>query len=227
MKNNMPLKLIIFDLDGTLIDSIRDIAEAVNYTLKQHGFNTLSEDSVKIMVGDGVSTLIAKATNYDENIDKQKALDVFLNYYENHLVDYTKPYTNVVKTLKLLKGYKKAVITNKKSSLSRIILDKLELMQHFDLLLGPEDVKEKKPSAEPLLKAMETLKVQPSETVIIGDSSVDIEAGKAAGVKTIAAAYGFRPVETLKDADFIIHNDISELISILNAISGGVSQPQS
>ncbi|KWT91001.1 HAD family hydrolase [Candidatus Magnetominusculus xianensis] len=219
----MAIELVIFDLDGTLVDSIADIAGAVNHALCKIGSNTLSLDEVRRLVGSGVEHLLLRAAGID-NIDDHDIVkkDIlkshFLSHYTEHIADKSRPYDNVIKTLDTLSGIKKAVASNKLESLSRRLLDKLSMLKYFDAVYGYDSCHERKPSPVPLIKLMEVLGTGISQTIIIGDSGTDIEAGRAAGIKTIAVSYGYRSVDSLKDADYII-DDLSEIIPIIKAIN--------
>ncbi|MDP2279341.1 MAG: HAD-IA family hydrolase, partial [Nitrospirota bacterium] len=141
-------------------------------------------------------------------------LDRFIKYYSEHLADFTRPYPGVTKTLEMLGGYKKAIISNKRESLSKKLLEQLGLMKFFDVVLGSDSAPEKKPSPAPVKKVLEILGIEPRRAIIVGDSDFDIQAGKGAGLITIAVTYGFRDRETLKDADFII-DSIGELLTLI------------
>lgn len=218
----MPIKLIIFDLDGTLIDSSRDITEAINYAIEPYGLSPLTtKDTIKL-VGEGISRLIEKllaTTNFNGNDDvRRTVMDRFLEYYSAHLLDNTDTYPDVRFTLERLKEYKKAVISNKREALSRRILEGLGLSNFFDSIIGSDSTPEKKPSPVPILKVLAELDVKPEEAIIVGDSNLDIEAGRAAGLRTVSVTYGYRPYEMIKDADFIIDRigDLEEIIKVLD-----------
>lgn len=211
------MRLIMFDLDGTLVDSGADITAALNYALAPCGLPALTVPQTISLVGEGVTRLIEKVL--DGHVQQHDVvLTRFLDYYAEHLTEATVPYPGVERTLERLSGYRRAVISNKREALSRGILVKLGLMKHFDLVMGGDSLAEKKPSARPLLHTMSVLKATPEESVIVGDSSFDIRAGKAAGVVTVAVSYGFRPVETLSEADFII-DALEELPELLERIA--------
>lgn len=218
----MPIKLIIFDLDGTLIDSSKDITEAINYATEPYGLSPLTtKDTIKL-VGEGISRLIEKllsTTIFNGNDDvRRTVMDRFLEYYSAHLLDNTDTYPNVRLTLERLREYKKAVISNKREALSRRILEGLGLGNFFDTIIGSDSTPEKKPSPLPILKVLTELDVKPEEAIIVGDSNLDIEAGRAAGLRTISVTYGYRPYEMIKDADFVIDRigDIEEIIKVLD-----------
>jgi phosphoglycolate phosphatase len=154
--------------------------------------------------------------------DKGKAVkeDVgarFLDHYTRHILDFTKEYPGVRETLEKLAGYKKAVISNKRESLSRMVLDGLGLSKHFDIIIGSDSTPERKPSPAPVLKALSELSVHPRDALIVGDSNYDVDAGKAAGVATVAVTYGYRPLEMIRHADYLIDR-MTDLIPLLEEI---------
>ena len=209
------LKLLIFDLDGTLADTSKDITDAVNYAVKPFGVKPLSVSEVKAMVGSGITKLIESLIPEERDFSaKEEAVKRFLEYYSIHLLDYTKPYPQAKETLSKLGAYKKAVISNKREVLSKKVLEGLGLLKFFDIVLGSDSVSERKPSPVPIFELLKRFGVSKDEAVIIGDSNYDIEAGKAAGIKTIAVTYGYRDREVLKGADFIIDN-FGEILRIL------------
>jgi phosphoglycolate phosphatase len=213
----MPLKLIMFDLDGTLVDTVQDITDALNYALQRHGIKSLTVRETMNMVGEGVSRLVEKALPTDKGHFKDAVIKRFLEYYSEHLTDKSREYLHVKETLKNLTGFKKAVISNKREDLSRKVIEELDLSEYFDLIIGSDTAGERKPSAVPIFYVISKLGVSPEESIIVGDSTFDIEAGKKAGIKTVAVTYGYRPREFLTGADYII-DDIRELIPLLREI---------
>ncbi|MBZ0157490.1 MAG: HAD-IA family hydrolase [Alphaproteobacteria bacterium] len=215
----MSLRLIIFDLDGTLIDSSPDIADAINYAIDPYGLPPISVEETIGLVGEGVSRLMEKLIEREGiPADKDLLVGRFLEYYSAHLVDKTMVYPGVRETLEQLAVYKKAVISNKRESLSGAILQKLGLAPYLDIVVGSDTTRERKPSPVPVLYVLSHLGVSPEEAVMVGDSNYDIEAGRAAGVRTVAVTYGYRPVSFLKGADFIIDS-----LSALPDIAGKLS----
>lgn len=207
-------ELIIFDLDGTLVDSGMDITNALNDAITPYGFTPLTvEDTIK-MVGEGLTRLIEKILGDNNASIKDAVLDRFIKYYSEHLADFTRPCPGVIKTLEMLGRYKKAVISNKRESLSKKLLEQLELIKFFDVVLGSDSVAEKKPSPAPVKKVLEILGIEPHRAIIVGDSDFDIQAGKGAGLITVAVTYGFRDRESLTGADFLIDN-IGELLTLI------------
>ena len=213
----MPIQLIIFDLDGTLIDSRIDITNALNYALAPYPFAQLSvEDTVK-MIGEGITRLIEKLVGERDTSMKADVTARFLTYYTQHLLDYTKEYPEVRDTLEKLNSYQKAVISNKKESLSRRVLDGLGLLHYFSVIIGSDTTSERKPSPVPILKVLSELHVRPGEAVIVGDSNYDVDAGKAAGITTVAVTYGYRPREVIAHADYLIDR-MTDLVPLLRGI---------
>jgi phosphoglycolate phosphatase len=215
----MPLRLIIFDLDGTLVDTVQDITNALNYALKSYGIKSLSVSDTMKMVGEGVSRLVEKVLPAEKLHLKNDVIKKFLEYYSEHLTERSREYPHVRETLENLIGFKKAVISNKREDLSKRLLEKLGLSQYFDLIIGSDTAGEKKPSPIPILYVISKLGVGSEESIIVGDSNHDIEAGKKAGVKTVAVTYGYKPKELLTEADYLI-DDLRELVPLLQKIEG-------
>jgi phosphoglycolate phosphatase len=204
----------MFDLDGTLVDSSVDITNALNYATGPYGFEEITPARTITMVGEGLTRLMEKMAGKERAALMPELLDRFIRYYSDHLTDFTVPYEGVRDTLERLEGYRKAVISNKRESLSRRLLEELDLLKYFDMVLGSDSAEERKPSPKPLQKALAVFGVGKDEAVIVGDSNYDIEAGKAAGVHTVGVTYGFRGIESLRAADRII-SAISELVPLL------------
>jgi len=211
----MPIKLILFDLDGTLVNTSTDLTNALNYALKPFNTRELTVEETIKLVGEGITRLIEKALENENHQQKMQAIERFLDYYSKHLLDFSKTYPGVKETLEILSLYKKAVISNKRENLSVKLLDGLDLLKFFNLVVGSDTTSQKKPSAIPVLYILEQLHVAPDKAAIVGDSSFDIEAGKKAGIKTIAVTYGFRDKNTLIDADYTIDN-FYDLPSVLD-----------
>lgn len=214
----MKIRLIIFDLDGTLVDSSVDITNALNHAIVPYGLDKLTVEKTVSLVGEGLTRLVEKLLG-DERADiKPAVLERFLSYYTEHLSDYTIPYPGVRETLEKLGAYRKVVISNKREALSKRLLADLGLIQYFDAVLGSDSVKERKPSPEPVLKIMSLLSINPEEAIIVGDSTYDINAGRAAGVTTVAVSYGYREASLLQDADLII-DDIGQLVPLIEKMN--------
>lgn len=213
----MPVRLIIFDLDGTLVDSRIDITNAINYALKDYGIGPYTVEEITSLVGRGITKLIEDLIKPYKEIPINNVIERFLEHYERHIIDNTRPYAGVKETLEELRDYKKAVISNKREYLSKKALEGLGLLRYFEIVLGSDSTPEKKPSPLPVRMVLEKLNIPASEAVIVGDSDLDIKAGKSAGVLTIAVSYGYRPRELLLEADHIINN-IRELPGLVKSL---------
>jgi phosphoglycolate phosphatase len=210
----MDLKLVIFDLDGTLVDTSEDITNALNHAVKPFGIAPLSVRETTALVGEGISRLIEKILGSRYSAIGAEVQSRFLEHYSEHLTDRSVLYPNVRETLQRLDGLRKAVISNKRESLSTRLLEALDLKRHFALVVGSDTVPERKPSAMPILHALSTLGVSAGESLMVGDSNYDIEAGKRAGLRTVAVTYGYRDRGILRDADHMI-DDMGELIALM------------
>lgn len=210
----MSIKTIIFDLDGTLIDSSLDITNALNYAMEPYSLKRLAwEDTVKL-VGEGISRLIEKIAGDLGETGKADVAQRFIAYYTEHVADYTRAYPGVRETLEGLVRYRKAVISNKRESLSKLVLQKLGLLRYFSLVIGSDTTTARKPSPIPVLKALAELEAEPGEAVMVGDSDFDVDAGRAAGVTTVAVTYGYRPRAVIAYADFLIDR-MSDLLPLV------------
>lgn len=212
------VKLILFDLDGTLVDSAADVTHALNHALRPYGYGDLSVEEAVKLVGEGLTSLVAKVLGVDGAVLKEEVLERFLGYYTEHLTDFTRPYPEVIELLEGLKSYRKAVVSNKRESLSTLLLTNLKMYHYFDHIIGADSTPEKKPSPLPLLTVLDREGVKAEEAVMVGDSNLDIEAGRSAGVTTVAVCYGYRPVEALSGADYYIRDQLSELHGILEEL---------
>jgi len=218
-------KLLIFDLDGTLINSALDLALAVNYMLERLQRETFDEDIIHGWVGNGALTLVKRALlgkrELDDSLDEdyiQKALKIFLDYYENNLCNATLPYPNVIQTLETLKSkdYTLAIVTNKPFKFVAPILKGLQMDGLFSEILGGDSLNQKKPHPMPLLNVCETLNFSIESSVMIGDSKNDILAANACGMDSVGVTYGYNYGEEIGvHKPSIIIDDFSELLKIL------------
>lgn len=214
----MPLELVIFDLDGTLVDSSRDIANAINYAVAPYGGPPLTVQETITLVGEGISRLMEKVVERERlTAERDILVERFLEYYSAHLVDETTVYPGVQDTLDALKNYRKAVVSNKREHLSRAILEKLSLAQHLDIIVGSDTTEKRKPSPVPVYYVLEKTGISSRKAVMVGDSNYDIEAGRAAGVWTVGVTYGYKTVDFLRAADYIIER-MTDLPAILSLI---------
>jgi phosphoglycolate phosphatase len=215
----MNADLLIFDLDGTLIDSKRDLADSVNAMRTWMGLHPIPDDHVYSYVGDGAPMLVRRALPGATEEDLARALRYFLDYYREHMLDATALYPGVRQGLDCLHsaGAPLAVLTNKPVRFSVRLIDGLGLAQHFFRIYGGNSFEEKKPSPVGIEKLMEESGAARERTVMVGDSSVDIRTARNAGVQACGVAWGFRP-ESFAEAppDFVI-GEMGELVDrVLN-----------
>jgi len=201
-----PVRLVIFDLDGTLVDSRRDIAESANATLVSFGAPPLTEEEIGRMVGDGAPTLVARAFAATGAERPPDALDRFLSIYNSRLLTHTRPYDGMVEVLAhLAPRVPLGVLTNKPLDATRAILDGLDLTRYFPMarIVGGDGPFPRKPDPAGLQHLMTICSVQAPETVLVGDSVVDWRTTVAAATRVCLARYGFGwetfPMELLSD----------------------------
>jgi len=195
------MDLLIFDLDGTLVDSKLDLAQAVNATRTHMGMARLENERVYSYVGNGAPLLIRRALgDHASEAEVEEALEFFLEYYREHYLDYTTLYPGVQESLDRLRaaGKRMAVLTNKPVRISRAIVDGLGVHDHFFQVYGGNSFDFKKPHPIGVEALMQEAGVSRNRTLIIGDSSVDVQTARNAGIRCCGVTYGFQP-ETLSD----------------------------
>jgi phosphoglycolate phosphatase len=203
----MTLRAVLFDLDGTLVDSLGDLTEAVNHVLEAYSLPLLCENDVRIRVGKGSRNLLQQVLPGFSEVDIDRALGMFLAYSREHIADKSRLYPGILDTLRDLaaRGTKMAVITNKNEDLCLLLLHDLGIDGLFECACGGDTYPERKPSPLPLLKTAERLGVPPRSCVMIGDSINDVESGRGAAMMTIACTWGYGDVTELDRADTIVH----------------------
>lgn len=197
------MDLLIFDLDGTLIDSKLDLAYAVNATRAHMGMAPLNIDLVSSYVGNGAPVLIRRALGPDvTDTAIQEGIEFFLEYYREHKLDYTQLYPGVRESLDRFREARKrlAILTNKPVGVSRSIVKGLGLSALFFQVYGGNSFDFKKPHPVGVQKLMAEAAIGPAATLMVGDSSVDVETARNAGVRACGVRYGFAP-ETLNDPE--------------------------
>jgi phosphoglycolate phosphatase len=195
------MDLLIFDLDGTLIDSRLDLAHAANATRRHMGLGPLEPERVYSYVGNGAPVLIRRVLGADATeAQVEEALEFFLEYYRDHKLDYTVLYPGVRPALDrlLAAGVLLTVLTNKPVGISRAIIEGLGVGAHFRQVYGGNSFDFKKPHPIGVETLIEECGVPRERTMMVGDSSVDIQTARNAGVQSCGVTYGFQP-ETLRD----------------------------
>lgn len=195
--------IIIFDLDGTLLNTIDDLGYACNYALEKTGYPTYPISAYLAKVGNGINNLIRRALpeaeRTEENIRRVRAY--FVPYYNDHNCDYTRPYDGMPEVLKQLKaqGHQLAVASNKYQAATEKIVNHF-FPDLFDVILGEREGVERKPNPQIVLDILSTLNIKHSTLLYIGDSLVDFETAKNAGVPFVACSWGFVKREQLLEA---------------------------
>lgn len=212
-----PVNLVIFDFDGVIIDSGQDIASAAQHVLKLFDQPVLSQEEIISYVGHGVQYLIRNCFKGCDDDFVEQVIPVYRKHYLKNAVVKTRLYEHVEETLKYIKksgeDNKIALVTNKPEDLTYKILEVLGVKPYFDMVVGPESVKKMKPDPEGILQVLEQFKIPPQQAVMVGDSHVDIEAGKNAGTITCGVTYGLGDREELiKSSPDILINDLAELL---------------
>ena len=186
------VRALIFDLDGTLIDSKQDLIHSVNAMLVKMGRAGLHEDTISGYIGHGAPTLVARALgNGAAEAEREQALRFFLAHYEEHKLDSTRPYPGVRAALEELREFPMAVLTNKPVRVSRRIVEGLGLEKYFRAVYGGNSFETKKPDPLGARTILEELGATPGETMIVGDSEVDVQTARNAGTLAAAVNYGF------------------------------------
>jgi phosphoglycolate phosphatase len=182
--------LIVYDFDGTLVDTLFDITDSVNLTLAELSLSQLPRETIRKYVGKGVERLMSQTLNGTNFRDIPRAVTLFKKHYSENLVNHTDFYPHGREILEYFKYKKQAICSNKPEGFVRQILESLNRLYPFEAIVGGDSVKSKKPDPEGLNFILEQLNVSADEAVLIGDSPVDIETGKRAGVLTCVVNYG-------------------------------------
>ncbi|HCE68638.1 MAG: hypothetical protein A2X82_18485 [Geobacteraceae bacterium GWC2_55_20] len=201
----MKLKSVLFDLDGTLVDSLEDLTDAVNHVRLEFALPLLAPSSVRKMVGKGALNLMHQALPDRTRAEIDHALRQFLDYNEQHIADKSRLYPGVVEVLAELRrrGIRLAIISNKNEALSRLILKALEIDDYFESVSGGDTFPEIKPSPLPLLRVIEQQGLLPQECIMVGDSINDIRAGNLAGIATVGCSWGYGGSDELSSSSFL------------------------
>ncbi|MCM8790914.1 MAG: HAD-IA family hydrolase [Candidatus Omnitrophica bacterium] len=208
---------IFFDVDGTLVDSSRDIANAMNYALVSLGFRKLSREEIVSHVGNGVKDLVRNCMGpAADEATVQKGSDLYWEYFMSHAVDETTLYPNAKEILDYFKDKRKIILTNRYKDFARATLTGLGIMHYFDYIIGGDDESCLKPNACIIDTVDPVLKIDRKRSLIVGDMDVDIMTGKNAGIKTCWVTHGLGKMEDIRHLgpDFIIE-DLIELKKII------------
>ena len=210
----MKYQLAIFDMDGTILDSLEDLANTLNYALSTCGYPKRSLEEVRNFVGNGIRKLIERGVPEGTEIsDIERVYEVFAPYYKEHCFDKTKPYDGITALLLELRkqGVKTAVVSNK-ADFAVQILCKQYFQGLFDAAVGEQAGIQKKPAPDSVNMVLNKLGIKREDSVYIGDSDVDIQTAQNAGMDCISVDWGFR------DVDFLLENGAKKIVSSPEAL---------
>ncbi len=214
----MSSRLVVFDLDGTLIDATRDLATAVNRALAATvpGTPPIPEATIRSFIGEGALLLVSRSLSFaGVDLSPQHVLPVFLDCYRGCLLDTTVLYPGVTDTLGALADRTLAVLTNKPGDMSRTILEGLGVASRFARIYGGGDLPARKPDPVGLHRLLEENGLAADAAVLVGDSAVDVKTGRAASVRTVGVTYGLDPEGLLREGPDVLIDDIRQLPAVL------------
>lgn len=197
----MKIKTVIFDLDGTLLDTLQDLTDAVNYALAQFKLPQRDIDEVRQFVGNGIRRLMIRAVpDGESNPDFEAVLATFRGYYDAHCNDKTKPYEGIMELIDALlaQGMNLAVVSNKVESAVQTLNKRY--FPRIAVAVGDREGQQRKPAPDSVLRAMEAYHTKRAETLYVGDSEVDVETAKNAGIQCVSVLWGFRDKERLLES---------------------------
>lgn len=212
--------LVIFDMDGTILDTITDITNSINYTFNHYKLGTVSQTKVKAALGNGGARLVNDLLPNQKIKNIDEIIAFYLAYYTENNNTYTKPYKGIVEVLEQLKpNYKLAVVSNKSDHLVKVLNEDL-FKGLFDIAIGEQDGLAIKPDPDMINHVLDALEIKPKDAIFIGDSEVDILTGKNAKLPVIAVTWGFRTKNELikYQPEYIIDNVIDMLDIIKKAL---------
>ncbi len=194
--------LVIFDFDGTLADTWRDIASALNRTLEGEGLAPVAGPEVRFWIGEGAYRLLEQAVPEAARAPKrlERLYETFRGHYDACCMDTTETYPGIVECLDVLEGTTLAIVSNKPVRFLSRLVDDLGLKAHFRVILGGDSLSVRKPDGQVIEHLLDRLDARPERVYVVGDSAVDVEMGRAAGARTIGCAWGLRGREELAGA---------------------------
>lgn len=202
--------VVVFDFDGTLADTWRDIANALNDTLRGAALPEVSGPDVRFWIGSGALRLLERAVPEPRRTERYLAelYQEFRGHYERRCLDTTEPYPGIVECLGALHSCELAVLSNKPTLFLDRVIEGLGLRSHFGLVLGADALPKPKPSPAAMDHLMQRIDATPAELWMVGDSAIDVETGRTAGARTVGCAWGLRGRDELRRAgtDFLIES---------------------
>jgi phosphoglycolate phosphatase len=217
--NDWKVRALVFDLDGTLIDSKQDLVNSVNATLREMKREALPTDLVASYVGSGAPVLIRRALGGNPSEEELKrALAFFLVHYEEHKLDETRLYPGVAETLAELKSLPMSVLTNKPVKISVKILEGLGVSQYFRSIYGGNSFETKKPDPTGAKQILSELNVLPEQAAMVGDSEVDVQTARNAAMRSVIVNFGFGTHDRVAHPADIYVNQFGELLGLVGRV---------
>ena len=211
------ISLFVYDFDGTLVDTFEDIANSVNRTLTEMKLQSLGRETIRKNIGSGVVNLMTRSLAESGCNDTEKAVSLFREHYNRHLLDKTKLYPNGREIVEHFSNKKNTILSNKPIVFIEKILEAMNFLSPFDSILGGDSLDEQKPNPKGLQFLMKKYNYPAEKVLMIGDNAIDVETGKRAGVITCGVTYGLGDPNSLRDSkpNFLIDN-LSDLKSLFN-----------
>ncbi len=209
--------ILVFDLDGTLVETMGDLTASLNFALESAGYRAIEPERVRTMVGHGARALLQRGLEANDAVVDDATLtslyDVLIDYYSRNIAVHSHPFPGVLDALQRLRaaGWRTAVCTNKVESLARALLDALDMSAMFEAIVGGDTFELPKPDAMPVLGAIDQAGGDPARAIMIGDSRTDIDAARAARIPVIAVTFGYTPVPVTELSPDVVISDFADL----------------
>ena len=223
------IRAFLFDLDGTLVDSVPDLTTAVNQLRSVWRFEPVSEEQVRCWIGDGAHRLIERALSSATgslltDVELGQAYTVFVDYYQRSICDRSTVYPGVLELLENLsaRGYLLGVVTNKPRQFAELLLARLNLSGHFDVLVAGDDLPNMKPHPAMLVHACQTLGILTGQAVFVGDSGADVAAARAAPMPVLLAGWGYDP--TAGEGELVPDAILRDVWDVVLWVSQGIDR---
>ncbi|WP_068081962.1 phosphoglycolate phosphatase [Polycladidibacter stylochi] len=217
--------VLVFDLDGTLVETMGDLTASLNHALEHAGFEAIEADRVRRMVGAGVKVLVERGLEYNKVQPSAEVvepmLERFVKYYEAHICVHSHTFDGAVQALEALKdkGWKLAICTNKLEGLAKPLIRALGIEQLFDAVVGGDTFSKNKPDAMPVFGAIDMAGGTKRGSVFIGDSRTDIEAARNAGLPVIAVDFGYTDVPVIELKPDVVISHFNELENAIDSFA--------
>ncbi len=221
-KKDRASRLVLWDLDGTLVDSRGDLVTATNHAVKELGFPPVDENHFSRMVGNGVRFLVNAALPPEAGKhERELAIELFLDHYRQHIADHTRFFPGILEILESVPATH-VVLSNKREDLCRSLVEALNVRSFFAEIVGGDTYSQRKPDPFPVFQMLMRFGVPPENAILVGDSVIDMEAGRKAGIRTVGVTWGFGdPLEKESFTPDWLFQTVAGLGDFLRAWTGG------